>query len=245
MQSIASALGVSLEEISAKEQRESESILDIFLHIEKGAMGVLVDHATQEGFVLVSENDAKEYLLWLCERLPSEVVDECRQRLMEVYSQATDEPADYTLNIITARQLTSWLEGQVDELIEMAKAHLRDYKPLDPLESDSLQTFVSQIEANDDPLISYFQMAWQLVENAIEKRGGGVRWWKSLPVLLRRCEITPGTVNVIRKLRFILHQVLRSQSVLTKDMAPLIAQYALVGLFTLATVTPSQTEKKD
>jgi len=241
IQLIATALGVSPEEITATDQGPPEPILEIFSNLNTGAMPVIIKYAKREGFILVSENDAKEFFFWACARLPEASRESAQEGLLKHFSHATNEPADFTLNITTGRELRSWLEQEIDELTKIAILHLDRYQQ--PT-SEDLQAYSTEIITSDDPLIGYFNFTWSLVEKAIENQSSGVFWWDGLPALFRKEKITQGAVNVIKRLRFILHQVLRSQAILTKEMAHLIAQYALIGIIVYTNITPLQDENK-
>lgn len=209
----------------------------LFTHIEKGAMGVVIKQAKRDGFILVSENDMKEFMLWFCERLPSpELAAKCQQQMLELYRDATDEPADFTLHFDAARQLKEWLKEEILELIELATDHIGQ---LNMPKGAELQQHAKTISEGSDPLIHYFQYSWAMVEKGVEGKCSGTDWWKALPLLVRRHEITYGLASVIKKMRVILHQVLRSQAVLTKDMSEAIAQYAVIGLFVLVECGPT------
>ena len=194
--------------------RLADDDMQVFLDIQKGALNVLLDHANDDGFILMSEEDVKEYMLWFIERLPTEIVDKCREQMLELYRDATGEPADLTIHITSARLLKSWLENRVGQLIELAGKHIKDYKPLSGEELASRAELVAN--GQEGQLIEYFQYSWALVEKAIEELSDGIVWWRSLPVILRRCQLSPGQANVIRKLRFILHQAQRSRYILTR-----------------------------
>jgi hypothetical protein len=207
---ISQQLGVAPSEILLLDPPVRSQDLHTFLNYGPGAWHLISTTAESYGFVLLSQNDCREFLLIHNERqfveghISPGVVEKIAKKVMKM--PHSDEPLRaFSIKFEGKLHFYSWLdesfkyisqslsEGERHGWFEVANRVREQY--IRDIREENRENSISHQE-----LLSNAMLSWGSVVDFVEAKSHGIRWWRGLSFLVKTGGIDPRVANAIRKL---------------------------------------------
>jgi hypothetical protein len=111
-------VGQLLSAIVEFNHSSSKNVDAVFDKMGKGALEGIIEFAEEQGFLIFSENDAKEFYVWLSGTIKGDNKKKLyMDAIQRVYINSNDGPAGMYLSAENPEALSKWFRDQIEKIV--------------------------------------------------------------------------------------------------------------------------------
>lgn len=189
-------------------------------------MDAITDYAYDNGFVLFSEQDVKQFYLSLADRVKEDAQSRFIHTIVEMYSKATDGPSRLYVTVNNGDALKAWVAKQFDRICQRMEKGDQDF-----LRDSNTQEIKAELLAHVSPggVIVSLQ-AWHILEQLIIRKAKGKKpWWQELDFMVRKGDLSFRTAQNIKMFHIVLQTVLANGDYASALDPDLLVTLTLIG----------------